>query len=186
MQSSEDLSHGQTEHCWACKTKLNEAGQKVCQNCHRWQTWPWRHLNLSNAALAVVAAVVGTGLAVSAAVNSYKDERSVSAYVVGQSLQVISRNLNFRIFVHGRSVLALLDDASCYLPQTPDVIHRFTPVEKHSVFLPLQTEIISGFMQASKDVPATFKAAKSITCIMTFTNENGHDRSFTVEFRVSN
>ena len=33
---------------------------------------------------------------------------------------------------------------------------------------------------------ATFKAAKSITCIMTFTNENGHDRSFTVEFRVSN
>jgi hypothetical protein len=96
-----------TDKCWACGTALQNEGQKVCIVCQRWQTIPWKYLNLSNAALAVVAALVSTGLTVFTLIENYQRDSHFDFFIHGRSILEANGNVNLRMQNYSRNSVIL-------------------------------------------------------------------------------
>lgn len=169
--------------CWACNSDLLNAEQRACGNCHRWQRAPWKYLNLSNVALAVIAALVSTGLAVITKYESYQSSKDFNLFVGGQSLLASKRDLNFYIQNYSKLAILLEKNVSCVKNGNRDYLVEFDAVERFRSFPPLMPEQKISFVTASKE--AELVEGDELKCKISFQNENRYKKAFEIEVRVS-
>lgn len=104
-----------TPQCWACGNDLKSIDQKACQNCDRWQKLPWKYITISNSAVAVIAAIISTGVAIMAVRSDYIEKSNFNYIFAGRSIIEASGNLGIRVQNYSKNSFTTADSASCVL-----------------------------------------------------------------------
>jgi hypothetical protein len=125
--------------CWACKTPLDNEGQLICLTCDRWQKAPLKYINISNASLAIIAALVSTGVAVFSVYSNYLEKSHFHLFMHGRSIAMNTGNINMRIQNYSRNSAILDSSGICKLRTGPAKQFTFVVADRFRLFPPIMS-----------------------------------------------
>jgi hypothetical protein len=181
------MNDGEMEHsCWACCSELRTKDQKICSVCQRWQSFPWKYLNLSNAALAVVAALVSTGLTVFTLVEKHRSDSHFDFFIYGRSILSQSGNLNLRIQNYSINSVILAPNGNCVSRENPQKSYEIVLPDRFRLFPPIMTTHTEDrYFVAASSTSITWTVGEVYDCEIDARNGNNHVTTLTFSATVA-